>query len=505
MKNNKKIIHLALAAVTFSLAATQTTFATTLIPEKEAKYIPIVSKFLDAGNDTIALYRVIDSNFHIKGAGANGVDLTFRFGDPCKPLTCIPIAGVWRKSQLKATVGLYNPNNNTFYLSALSDPEGKNTITSSFGFGFCNNECYPVVGDFDGDGVDTIGLFNHTNATFALKNSNPIGSAGFADITISYGNPGDIPIVGDWNNDKFSTLGVYRPSESRFYLNNTKLTSKTKKDDLKNNMIPSILYGDPCKTSDCFTSIPIAGKWSLNQKGDAIGLYMPNTSAFHLRNSTNATGVTTSEIFGDQSSKTKLTINQDDMPAFDTPFMVPSLKTWKVTGGTHQDNGRTGTLSSLDFTPFTGQSNDVFAAADGTVITDSDYLKSVWKCGNPKHVSFGLIEAIILDHGLGWQTLYGHINPTVINGQEVKKGDKIGQIQATCITSNPHLHFTVFKNNALIDLTGTTLSGWKITSQADYAISLSKDTRSSCYLNTFASGIKDFLEITQDKCTEYGH
>jgi len=51
-----------------------------------------------------------------------------------------------------------------------------------------------VVGDWDGNGTDTIGVFR--NGVFYLRNSN---TNGFADLAFTYGQPGDVPVVGDWN------------------------------------------------------------------------------------------------------------------------------------------------------------------------------------------------------------------------------------------------------------------------------------------------------------------
>ncbi|HSQ06145.1 MAG TPA: hypothetical protein VLM84_00380, partial [Chromatiaceae bacterium] len=33
-----------------------------------------------------------------------------------------------------------------------------------------------------------------------------------------YGQAGDLPVVGDWNGDAKDEIGVYRPSTGRFYL-----------------------------------------------------------------------------------------------------------------------------------------------------------------------------------------------------------------------------------------------------------------------------------------------
>lgn len=53
-------------------------------------------------------------------------------------------------------------------------------------------------------------------AQFTLKNNN---SSGFANIILTYGLSGDHPVVGDWNNNGIDTIGIYR--NGTFYLRNT--------------------------------------------------------------------------------------------------------------------------------------------------------------------------------------------------------------------------------------------------------------------------------------------
>jgi hypothetical protein len=47
------------------------------------------------------------------------------------------------------------------------------------------------VGDWDGDGKATPGTFK--NGTFFLRNTN---TTGIADITFTFGLPGDLPVAG---------------------------------------------------------------------------------------------------------------------------------------------------------------------------------------------------------------------------------------------------------------------------------------------------------------------
>jgi hypothetical protein len=68
--------------------------------------------------------------------------------------------------------------------------------------------------DWDGDGVDTIGVYR--NGTFYLHNSNDSGPV---QMTFSLGVPGDVGISGDWNDDGIDTIGVYR--NGQFMLRNS--------------------------------------------------------------------------------------------------------------------------------------------------------------------------------------------------------------------------------------------------------------------------------------------
>lgn len=72
----------------------------------------------------------------------------------------------------------------------------------------------------------------------------------------------------------------------------------------------------------------------------------------------------------------------------------------------------------------------VKAAASGTVIL--------------ANYSGGYGNRVVIDHGSGISTLYGHMSRLgVSSGQTVTKGQRIGNIGSTGISTGPHLHFEV--------------------------------------------------------------
>ena len=85
-----------------------------------------------------------------------------------------------------------------------------------------------------------------------------------------------------------------------------------------------------------------------------------------------------------------------------------------------------------------GYDAPVYASADGIVITAG------WLGG------YG--NTVIIDHGNGISTLYGHNSKlTVKVGQEVKRGDLIAKSGSTGVSTGPHIHFEVRVNGKTVN------------------------------------------------------
>lgn len=88
----------------------------------------------------------------------------------------------------------------------------------------------------------------------------------------------------------------------------------------------------------------------------------------------------------------------------------------------------------------------VSAAASGTVVF------SGFGASGSGYGGYGYVVEI--DHGNGFQTLYGHMRAgslKVVAGQQVSQGQPIGIMGSTGQSTGQHLHFEIHQNGVPID------------------------------------------------------
>ncbi|MEA3501682.1 MAG: Ig-like domain-containing protein [Actinomycetota bacterium] len=179
------------------------------------------------------------------------------------------------------TTGLVDPLSGKWYLY---DNDG--VLTTSFFYG--NPGDYPFMGDWDGDGVETPGLYRQSDGYVYLRNSNTVG---VADVKFFFGNPGDVPIAGDFNADGFDTVSIYRPSNQTFYIIN-ELGSG---DEGLGAADFSYVFGDPGDK-------PFVGDFNANGE-ETVGLHRETTGLVYYRN-THTTGNADNQfLFGDPGDR----------------------------------------------------------------------------------------------------------------------------------------------------------------------------------------------------------
>jgi len=93
--------------------------------------------------------------------------------------------------------------------------------------------------------------------------------------------------------------------------------------------------------------------------------------------------------------------------------------------------------TGIDFAAKTG--TPIYATGDGIVI-------------NPNGSESGYGIVCVINHGFGFQSLYGHMSKLIVKpGMKVKRGQVIGYVGSTGLSVAPHCHYEIIKNGKKIN------------------------------------------------------
>jgi hypothetical protein len=211
--------------------------------------------------DTIGLY--LSGTWYLRNSNTSGpANITSLFGgDPSD----LPVVGDWNGDQID-TIGVYRNNVGVFFLS---DSNSVPSVAYSFVFG--NPGDQPFAGKWTADMIGSgAGVYRDTNGILYQKKQLVTG---ISDYFAIFGNPGDQPIAGDWNGNGLDSIGIYRSANTTWYLSN--------------NSSPSgITFGDVDFTYDAGTHRPFAGDWN-NDGLATVGTHSGTGGAFMILKSAN--------------------------------------------------------------------------------------------------------------------------------------------------------------------------------------------------------------------------
>ncbi len=173
------------------------------------------------------------------------------------------------------TIGTYKDN--VFYLRATNNTGAADfTVDMSTLLGVTSGDL-PVAGDWNGDGIDTVGVYRSSTGFFFLSDSNVVPSVAY---TVLLGNPADTPFAGKWRADMAGDgIGVFRPSNGILY----------QKRQLTSGFSDYFaVFGNP-------GDIGFAGDWDANGL-DSIGVYRPSNTTWYMTNNSEPSGITFGDI-----------------------------------------------------------------------------------------------------------------------------------------------------------------------------------------------------------------
>ncbi len=85
------------------------------------------------------------------------------------------------------------------------------------------------------------------------------------------------------------------------------------------------------------------------------------------------------------------------------------------------------------------QGTPIYATGDGVVETADANAQ-----GYGNHV--------VINHGFGYQTLYGHMSKLAVRvGKKIKRGELVGYVGSTGLSTAPHIHYEVIKNGEKVN------------------------------------------------------
>lgn len=204
-------------------------------------------------------------------------------------------------------------------------------------------------------------------------------------------------------------------------------------EDRDDNVYRTIFEADPVPASERYPLILDDNRFDSISRSEAYTL---------LKNANKKADKLTVRLAAQSKSLKELEKIADNKTEMLTsiPAIRPLKNMYSVTSGFgkryHPILKRLRTHTGVDITAPKG--TPVYATADGTVTSESP--------GG----GYGL--TIVINHGYTYKTLYAHLSKKAVKpGQKVKRGQVIGYVGSTGMSTGAHLHYEVIKNGQRVN------------------------------------------------------
>jgi hypothetical protein len=227
-----------------------------------------------AHNTESAVAATVDSFERL--LGINGPDLFWDVE------AGVPIPGDWDPDTAGDEMGVYQASTGKVFIDANGNRQLDDSERPVLPFGGNDNDVL-VVGDFSTSVAgDEIATFNRDNGFWVIDFTRSFDQ--LSASTTFFGIHGDLPIVGDWNGDGADEIGVFRPLPRP----TDDLLPCREAAELGNACFILDLNGDlQIDATEVFQfgerdSLPVVGDFAAAVPGDEIGAYRPLSGDFML-------------------------------------------------------------------------------------------------------------------------------------------------------------------------------------------------------------------------------
>jgi hypothetical protein len=376
-------------------AAGGDTYSVFGIPSLSGLATGIAGDWDSDGDDDLGLFYenrfYLDTTQNGKWDKTSGGDTFFDFGINSIRSTATPVVGDWDGNGTD-DLGLYNDG--FFYLdtsgNGVWDGTGGGDTFRDFGINSIRATAEPVVGDWDGDNADDLGL--HNDGFFYLDTTGngvwdtTAGGDTFHDFGISTTiRSTALPIVGDWNADGTDDLGLFN-DPLNFYLDTT-----------RNGTWDGVAGGDTYQTYDPgFDAFPLVGNWDLP------GGVLLQASGGPADPSSSLPVLTTSQL---------------------DPLVEQAIAAWQAAG---LDEDQLQTLSNTQFVIADLPDAALGQAAGTTITVDTDAAGYGWfvsqglkaESGEPETIATDRMDLLtVVMHEIGHVLGYDHDDHGVMQDQ----------------------------------------------------------------------------------------